>query len=152
MTRRVTAAVRRVLLVEDNEDHRFLTVRALQQHGSTVELEIVAVKDGEEALDYVYRRGPFAGRPRPHLILLDLRMPRVDGFDVLRQLKSDDELHIIPIVVLTSSDRPEDIDAAYRLGTNAYVTKPVTVSGMRERLSRLSEHWFLQSTLPQPPL
>lgn len=146
-----TAPVRRVLLAEDNEDHRFLTMRALRDHGSTTRVEIDAVIDGEEALDYVYRRGRYAGRPRPHLILLDLRMPRLDGFEVLRQLKSDADLHTIPVVVLTSSDRPDDVDAAYELGTNSYVTKPVSIAGMRERLTSLTEHWMIQASLPRPP-
>ncbi|MDQ3932952.1 MAG: response regulator [Actinomycetota bacterium] len=146
-----TETVRRVLLAEDNEDHRFLTMRALRDHDSDNRVEIDAVMDGEEALDYVYRRGRYAGRPRPHLILLDLRMPRMDGFEVLRQLKSDADLHTIPIVVLTSSARPDDVDTAYQLGTNSYVTKPVTIAGMRERLTNLTEHWMVQASLPQPP-
>ncbi|MDP8931044.1 MAG: response regulator [Actinomycetota bacterium] len=146
-----TPPVRRVLLAEDNEDHRFLTMRALRDHDSNSHIEIDAVMDGEEALDYVYRRGRYVGRPRPHLILLDLRMPRLDGFEVLRQLKSDADLHTIPIVVLTSSARPDDVDTAYQLGTNAYVTKPVTIAGMRERVTSLTEHWMNQASLPQPP-
>lgn len=146
-----TAPVRRVLLAEDNEDHRFLTMRALRDHGSNSLVEIDAVIDGEEALDYVYRRGRYAGRQRPHLILLDLRMPRLDGFEVLRQLKSDADLHTIPVVVLTSSDRPDDVDTAYELGTNSYVTKPVTLAGMRERLTSLTDHWMIQASLPRPP-
>lgn len=139
----------RVLVAEDNEDHRFLTVRALRDV-ENVDLEIETVADGEEALDYVNRRNGFHDRPRPDLVLLDIRMPKVDGLEVLRQLKEDPDLRTIPTIVLSSSDRPEDINAAYELGSNSYVTKPATLAGMRAGLRQLGEYWGQLVALPPP--
>jgi CheY-like chemotaxis protein len=137
------------LVADDNEDHLFLTVRALREVPG-VELEIETAKDGEEALDAVYRRGRFVdGRP-PHLILLDIKMPKVNGLEVLERVKADERLRRIPVVVLTSSERPEDVAATYRLGGNSYVTKPATGSGLREGLRRVSSYWTALATLPEP--
>ena len=133
----------RVLVADDNEDHLFLTVRALQEVPD-VDLEIETVTDGEQALGAVYGDRP------PHLILLDLKMPKVNGLEVLERIKSDDTLRTIPIVVLTSSERREDVDTAYRLGTNCYVTKPSTGAGLREGLRRVSSYWTTLATLPEP--
>jgi CheY-like chemotaxis protein len=133
----------RVLVADDNEDHLFLTVRALQEVPD-VDLEIETVTDGEQALGAVY-----SGRP-PHLILLDLKMPKVNGFEVLERIKSDEVMRTIPVVVLTSSERAEDVDAAYRLGTNSYVTKPSSGAGLREGLRRVSSYWTTLATLPEP--
>ena len=140
----------RVLIAEDNEDHRFLTVRALLDLPD-VELEIETVADGEEALDYVHARHAYVGKARPHLVLLDIRMPKVDGLEVLRQIKADPRLRTIPAVVLSSSDRPEDVSATYELGGNSYVTKPATASGMRAGLRQLGEYWTALATLPAAP-
>jgi CheY-like chemotaxis protein len=145
-----TADPLRVLVAEDDEDHLFLTVRALRSVEG-VEIEVDTVRDGEEALDYVHQRGRFANRPRPHLILLDLKMPRVSGLEVLGALKADEELRTIPIVVLTSSDRPEDVQATYRLGGNSYVTKPVGLSGLHQGLAEVSTYWTAVASLPEPP-
>lgn len=139
----------RVLIAEDNEDHRFLTVRALSDV-EDVELEIETVADGEEALDYVHRRNGFRDKPRPDLVLLDIRMPKIDGLEVLRRLKEDPDLRTIPTVMLSSSDRPEDINAAYELGSNSYVTKPATAAGMRRGLRQLGEYWGRLVALPPP--
>ena len=138
----------RVLIAEDNDDHRFLTVRALSDI-EDVELEIETVADGAEALDFVHRRNGYAGKELPHLVLLDIKMPKVDGLEVLRQLKSHPELRTIPAVMLSSSDRQEDIDTAYELGTNSYVTKPATASGMRTGLKKLGEYWAGLAELPR---
>ncbi len=135
----------RVLIAEDNEDHRFLTTRALQN--GTRPIEIDEVTDGVEALDYLHRRGPYADQARPHLILLDLKMPKLGGLDVLERLKQDDELKRIPVVVLTSSDRDEDVAEAYRLGGNSYVTKPAGPDVV-ERLLELSSYWTRVASLP----
>lgn len=140
----------RVLVAEDNEDHLFLTVRALRSLEG-IHVEVEGVRDGREALDFVERRGRFADRERPHLLLLDLKMPRVDGLEVLERLKGDPELRSIPIVVLTSSDRPEDVEAAYRRGTNSYVTKPVGARGMRDGMQAISDYWMGVAELPEPP-
>lgn len=130
----------RVLVADDNEDHLFLTVRALREVDG-VHLEIETVRDGEQALDYVHRRNAYAGKPLPHLVLLDIKMPKVDGLQVLKELKETPELRAIPTVVLSSSERPEDVDETYRLGGNSYVTKPSSSSGLREGLRRLGAYW-----------
>jgi two-component system, chemotaxis family, response regulator Rcp1 len=140
----------RILLAEDNEDHRFLITRAL--HGiEDLDLEVEAVRDGAEALDFVYRRGDYGDRPRPHLILLDLRMPRVHGIEVLEVLKNDPDLRSIPIAVLTSSDRQQDIDASYRAGSNAYLRKRPRFAELREELRAMSEFCTRVALLPEPP-
>ncbi|HVL81318.1 MAG TPA: response regulator [Actinomycetota bacterium] len=140
----------RILVAEDNEDHLFLTVRALNDVEG-VHLEVDAVKDGEEALDYIHRRGRFADRERPHLILLDIKMPRIGGFEVLMQLKSDPELRSIPVVVLTSSENQEDVETTYRLGGNSFVSKPAGMAGMREGIRGLADYWVQLAQLPEPP-
>lgn len=138
----------RVLVVDDNEDHRFLTVRALQDvAGSQVDVD--TANDGEEALDVVFGRGRFAGRPRPNLIFLDLKMPKVGGLEVLEQIKGDPELRTIPVVVLTSSERTEDVSAAYERGGNSFVTKPATGAGLREGLRHVASYWTALATLPE---
>ena len=140
----------RVLVAEDNEDHLFLTVRALRDlDGVTIEVD--AVRDGAEALDYMYQRGRFADSPRPHLILLDVKMPKVGGLEVLEKIKSDAELQSIPVVVLSSSERREDVDLAYRLGGNSYVAKPAGPAGIRQGVSQLSAYWTALAALPTPP-
>lgn len=140
------SATIRVLVAEDDEDHRYLTVRALHQ-AAGVSLEIHEARDGEETLDYMYGRGAFAGRELPHLVLLDLRMPKADGLEVLERVKSDPDLSAIPVVVVTSSAQRDDIDAAYALGTNSYVTKTRSFE-FRENLSRIAEYWTSHSELP----
>jgi chemotaxis family two-component system response regulator Rcp1 len=140
----------RVLVAEDNEDHRFLITRALRGMDG-VELDVEAVRDGAEALDYLYRRGAYADRPRPHLILLDLRMPRVAGLEVLGVVKQDPELRTIPVAVLTSSDRPQDVDDSYRAGGNTYVQKRPMFGDLREKLESLRHFWTEVALLPDPP-
>ena len=132
-----------VLVAEDNEDHLFLMVRALRDVAG-VHIEVEGVSNGEEALDYVYARGEFTDRELPNLIFLDLRMPKVDGLEVLARLKQDPKFAMIPIVMLTSSDRPEDVEAAYRLGTNSYVTKPSGGQG----LQNITDYWTTETLLP----
>ena len=146
-----TKPVRRVLVAEDNEDHLFLTVRALRDWENNVILEVDAVSDGEELLDFLYRRGDYADRPRPHVILLDIKMPRLTGIEALERLKTDPALRRIPVIVLTSSDRPEDVEAVYQLGGNTYVNKQGTVGGMRESLEEVAHFWMDAATLPEPP-
>ena len=140
----------RILVAEDNADHRFFITRALDEAGKG-RLDVRTVNDGAEALDFVYQRGEFAGEPRPHMILLDLRMPRVDGLEVLAQLKSDPDLRSIPIAVLSSSDRPEDIETSYRSGSNSYIVKPTSFARMREWLRTVNDFWTEVATLPSPP-
>lgn len=140
----------RILVAEDDEDHLFLTVRALRDLEG-VSLEVDAVRDGAEALDFIYGEGRFAGRARPHLIILDLKMPRVDGLEVLSRLKGDPELRTIPIVVLSASERSEDVEAAYRSGTNSYVSKRPGFRELRQVINDLSDYWLERATLPEPP-
>jgi CheY-like chemotaxis protein len=144
------AATLRVLVAEDDDDHRFLAVRALKD-AAGFDVEIDTVVDGAEALDYVFRRGRFGNSRRPHLILLDLKLPKVNGLEVLEQVKGDDTLRAIPVVVVSSSDRPEDIDAAYRLGTNCYVAKPAGGAGMVAGFRRIAEYWGRVAVLPGRP-
>ncbi|MHB8341907.1 MAG: response regulator [Mycobacteriales bacterium] len=140
----------RILLAEDNEDHAFFTVRAFQDvHGAAVEIE--TVRDGEEALDYLHRRGRFSDRSRPHLIVLDLKMPKLSGHEVLSAVKTSPELQSIPIVVFSSSDREEDVTETYRRGGNSYVTKPTSPPGLREGVRGLARYWMEVATLPSPP-
>lgn len=139
----------RVLLAEDNEDHAFFTSRAFRDaHGE--DLEMLTVSDGEQVMDYLNQRGAFADAPRPHLIVLDLKMPKKGGLEVLSEMSEDEDLRRIPVVVLSSSDRPEDINQSYANGANSYVTKPATLSGLREGVQVLARYWMDISTLPQP--
>jgi CheY-like chemotaxis protein len=119
-------ALKQILLVEDSVRDAELILDALE--GNKLANEIVHVRDGAEALDYLYRRGPFAGRPddQPALMLLDLKLPKVDGLEVLRQIKGDATLRMIPIVMMTSSRQEQDLVRSYELGVNAYVVKPMT--------------------------
>jgi CheY-like chemotaxis protein len=139
----------RVLIAEDNEDHLFLAVRALRDEGGT-SIEVESVSDGQEALDYLHGTGDFEGRPTPHLIVLDLKMPKVTGLEVLRWIKEQPDLKAIPVVVLTASERTEDIDASYQLGANSFVTKPTGVGAFREGLHQLRQYWTELGSLPEP--
>ena len=119
------AKVKRILLCEDNANDLELTLEALAHHN--LANEVVVTRDGEEALDYLYQRGAFKMREEgnPAVVLLDLKMPKVDGMEVLRQVKADPDLKTVPVVVLTSSQEERDLVESYHLGVNAYVVKPV---------------------------
>ena len=138
-----------ILLVEDNPDDEVLTVRELQkQH---IVNEIIAVRDGVEALEYLFGTGQYAGRDAtdcPTVVLLDLKLPKVGGFEVLRRIRSDDQTKYIPVVVLTSSDDPRDIVESYRLGANSYVRKPVNFEQFQEAVHNIQLYWLL---LNEPP-
>lgn len=136
-----------ILLVEDNQDHAELTLKALENGN-----RVVWVKDGEEALDYLQRRGRFAtngAAPRPGLILLDVNLPKVSGHEVLKRVKADDDLRSIPVVMLTTSDRDEEVAASYRSGVNSFVTKPVRFSDFVERIKALKGYWVVTNRLPE---
>jgi two-component system response regulator len=138
-----------VLLVEDNADHAELTLKALKD-GNLLN-EVVWVKDGEEALDFLYHRGRYADAtkaPRPGLILLDLRLPKVDGHEVLRQIKGDENLRSIPVVMLTTSEREDEISQSYKAGANSFVSKPVRFADFMERVRSLKLYWVLTNILP----
>jgi CheY-like chemotaxis protein len=121
----------RILVAEDNEDHMLLTKIALRGIAG-VQVTVIGVPDGAKALDYLYSRGDFPESPRPDLFLLDLSIPRRSGLEVLREVKDDKSLSQIPVVILSSSDRPEDVAAAYALGANSFVTKSADIRLMAE--------------------
>jgi len=140
-----------VLLVEDDPDHAELTLRALKD-GNLLN-EIFWVKDGEEALDFLYHRGRYADAtkaPRPGLILLDLRLPKVDGHEVLRQIKGDEDLRAIPVIMLTTSERQDEICQSYQAGANSFVSKPVRFADFVERVKNVKLYWVLTNLLPDP--
>jgi CheY-like chemotaxis protein len=135
--------IKRILLAEDNQNDVELTLTALQECRLSNEVEIV--RDGAEALDYIYQRGAFAGREEglPAVILLDLKMPRVDGLEVLRQLKNDSALRHVPVVMLTSSREEKDLLLSYDLGVNAFVVKPVDFDQFVAAIRALGMFWAI---------
>ena len=140
---RVTANLNRILLVDDSPTDVELTLAALARHH--LANQVVVARDGEEALDYLYRRGSFAHDPPglPAMILLDIKMPKIDGLEVLRQLKADPALSDIPVVMLTSSRESPDRSACYRLGINSYVTKPVDFHDLVEAVKHIGVFWAM---------
>src|ERR1700683_2047656 len=138
----------RILMVEDDPKDVELTLTALEEYN--LANEVVVTHDGEEALDYLYCRGKFAGRSsdNPAVLLLDLKLPKVDGLEVLRQVKSDDKLKMIPVVVLTSSHEEKDMVASYRLGGNAYVVKPVDFHEFVNAIKELGAFWGVINVPP----
>jgi two-component system, response regulator len=139
-----------VLLVEDNVHDAEMTIRALRK--VNLSNNLVHVKDGEEALDFIFAQGKFSDRQQtdlPKVILLDIKMPKVDGIEVLRQLKSRESSKAIPVVIMTSSKEEQDIINSYQLGVNSYVVKPVDFEGFARAVSQLGMYWLLTN---QPPL
>ncbi len=141
--------IKRILLAEDNPNDLELTVAALKEH--RLANEIVAVRDGAEALDYLERRGAFAGRANgnPALVLLDLKMPKVDGLEVLRHIKTDPRFRTIPVVMLTSSREEQDLVRSYELGVNAYVVKPVEFGAFVDAVRSLGGFWAVINEVPR---
>jgi CheY-like chemotaxis protein len=142
------SALKRILYAEDSAADVELTLAALEEHH--LANEVVAVGDGVEALDYLYRRGAFASREpgNPAVVLLDLKMPRLDGLEVLRQVKSDPELRTIPVVIMTSSREERDLVESYRLGVNAYVVKPVDFEQFVAAVKEVGMFW---AVVNEPP-
>jgi DNA-binding response OmpR family regulator len=142
------STVGRILLVEDDPKDTELTLNALEEYNLTN--EVVVTADGEEALDYLYYRGKFRGRGNgnPAVMLLDLKLPKVDGLEVLGQVRSDDNLKMIPVVVLTSSREERDMVASYKLGVNAYVVKPVDFHEFVNAIKELGVFWAI---INEPP-
>ncbi len=140
--------IRNILLVEDNPNDAELTMEALAEHNLANKVEWV--HDGEEALDYLFRRGSFAGRTsnNPVVILLDLKLPKVDGLQVLKAIKDDEALKTVPVVILTSSREECDLIEGYRLGVNAYVVKPVEFRAFMDAVRELGAFWAL---INEPP-
>jgi two-component system, response regulator len=139
-----------LLLVEDNPSDAELTIRALRKHHLVNNL--VHVKDGAEALDFIYCRGEFANRAGlalPKLIILDLKLPKVDGLEVLKILKDDDVMKAIPVVIMTSSREERDLIEGYRLGVNSYVVKPVEFENFVKAVADLGLYWMLLNEMPR---
>jgi len=140
--------IKRILLAEDSDRDTELTLNALAHHNLVNEIE--RVRDGAEALDYLYRRGQFSTRPNgnPAVVLLDLKMPKVDGLEVLRQIRSDPQLNLIPVVVMTSSNEEQDVVRSYELGANAYVVKPVKFNEFVNAVKQVGVFWAM---INEPP-
>jgi two-component system response regulator len=133
-------------MAEDNPDDVLITKRAWKK--GMIKNELHVVKDGEEALDFLYRRGNFSDAPRPCLMLLDLKMPKMDGFQVLETIKKDPSLKKLPVVVLTTSNRDRDIERAYELGCNSYITKPVGFDNFLKAVIDIQRFWLVICELP----
>ena len=144
----MNTGVKRILLVEDSEQDVELTLAALKEAHLANEVDVA--RDGAEALDYLYRREAFADRPdeSPVFVLLDLKMPKLDGIDVLRRMKSDPLLKKIPVVILTSSREEQDLVQSYELGVNAYVVKPVDFQQFTDSVRRLGFFWAVLNEAP----
>ena len=139
-----------ILLVEDNPDHAELTIKALKQNN--VSNEVYVVNDGQEALDFMYHQGKYADEkdfPRPGLILLDIKLPKVDGIEVLKQLKDDPQFKSIPVIMLTTSDRDEEIAKSYAGGANSYVVKPMDFEEFMKKVRELKLYWTITNSLPK---
>jgi two-component system response regulator len=141
-------SLKRILLVEDSPKDAELTLVALDEYH--LANEVLHLRDGAQALDFLYRRGEFAGRSngQPAVVLLDLKMPKVDGLEVLRQMKSDPQLRRIPVVIMTSSREEQDLLNSYELGVNAYVVKPVKFQEFVEAVKQVGAFW---AVLNEPP-
>jgi CheY-like chemotaxis protein len=140
-----------ILLVEDNTADAELTLHSLRKEN--LANRVVRVEDGEQALDFLFCRGPYAHRSitsPPKVVLLDLKMPKVDGLEVLRVMKSDPQTRCIPVVVMTSSGEEKDLVNSYRLGVNSYLQKPVEFDQFREVVKQLGLYWLLVNAAPPP--
>ena len=148
-------AIKRILLVEDSVRDAEMALDALEAH--CLVNEVLHLRDGAEALDYLYRRGEFANRggDQPAVVLLDLKRPRVDGLEVLRQIKSDPALKTIPVIVMTSSREEQDLVRSYDLGVNAYVVKPMKFHAFVDAVKQIGAFWAVLNETPPgsvPPL
>jgi two-component system response regulator len=138
-----------ILLVEDNPDDEALTLRALQK--SNIMNEVVVARDGAEALDYLFATGAYSGRDLdelPELVLLDLKLPKVDGLEMLQRLRADERTRLLPVVVLTSSNEQQDILESYNLRANSYIRKPVDFVQFREAVRQLGLYWLVLNIPP----
>ncbi len=132
-----------ILIVDDNEDDVDLALRALRETGLTQ--EVFVCRDGEEALDYLFSRGRFAGKPQselPRLVLLDLKLPKVDGLEVLKEIRGNTALTTLPVVMLTSSSRRSDLEAAYKSGANSYLIKSTDFSRFKRDIEQMGRYWL----------
>ena len=139
---------RMVLWAEDNDEDIELTLHMLAKQAPGI--DVTVVRDGVEALDYLFHSGKYNGRatPDPSVVLLDIKMPKVDGIEVLRRMKGDERLNKIPVVMLSSSNQRDDVEESYRLGASAYIVKPVDFSEFAESVKTACVFWALVNTLP----
>lgn len=138
-----------ILLVEDNPDDEALTLRALKKNN--IKNEVVVARDGQEALDYLFGRGNYSGRDievMPQVVLLDLKLPKLDGFEVLRRIRDDGRTRLLPVVILTSSNEERDRLNGYGLGANSYVRKPVEFGEFIEAVRQLGLYWLILNERP----
>ena len=135
-----------ILLVEDNPDDVLITRRAWKK--GHIKNQLIAVDDGEKALKFLRKEGEYKDAPTPCLILLDLKMPGLDGFEVLETIKADDTMKIIPVIVLTSSERDLDVERAYKLGCNSYIVKPVNFENFIKAIVEIENYWLAICELP----
>jgi CheY-like chemotaxis protein len=140
-----------ILLVEDNPDDVTLTLRALQKNN--LGNDVVVARDGVEALEYLFGTGRYSGRDPslPQVLLLDLKLPKLDGLEVLRRLRADERTRLLPVVILTSSDEERDIASGYGLGANSYVRKPVDFVAFTKAVNRLGLYWLVLNQSPPAP-
>ena len=138
-----------ILLVEDNPDDELLAIRALEKNN--IMNEVVVARDGAEALDYLFGSGAYTGRDMsvmPQIILLDLKLPKIDGLEVLRRLRNDKRTKLLPVVVLTSSKEERDLTECYSLGANSYIRKPVNFAQFTEAIRQLGLYWLVLNESP----
>jgi CheY-like chemotaxis protein len=135
-----------ILLVEDNPDDILITKRAWSK--GLIKNKLYIVNDGEEALEFLYKQGEYSDAPSPGLMLLDLKMPKIDGFEVLKTVKQDVKLKKLPIIVLTTSNRDQDIQRAYDLGCNSYIMKPVSYEKFIEAVNTIQKYWLTTCEIP----
>ncbi len=138
-----------ILLVEDNPDDELLTIRAFEKNHLANRIEVV--RDGQEALDFLFCEGNYADRDpddMPVLVLLDLKLPKLDGIEVLRQIRSDPRTQLLPVVVLTTSRQEQDIINSYQLGANSYIAKPVDFNEFMESVRQLGLYWLVINEIP----
>lgn len=139
----------KILLVEDNRDDEELTLRALRHHN--IANDVVVTRDGVEALDYLFSRGEYAGKDEndlPQVVLLDLKLPKIDGLEVLKEMRADERTKALPVVVLTSSNEEKDIIDSYNLGANSYVRKPVDFVQFIAAVEQLGMYWLVLNQSP----
>ncbi|MFT4111434.1 response regulator [Silvibacterium sp.] len=135
-----------ILLVEDDPDHEVLTIRALRK--SNIANEIRVARDGEEAIRILFGSDPDSLQSAPQVILLDLKLPKIDGLEVLRRIRESDKTRMLPVVILTSSDEESDIVRSYRLGVNSYIRKPVNFNEFAEATRQLGMYWLVLNECP----